>query len=176
MRLVPLDPSASDALAAFLRAIPEGERRWFKEDVLDPAVVDSWTRDGNPRIIALEADDRVIAYGAVERGRGWSAHVGEITVMVAPSARRSGIGTQVARHVLVEALRAGLVKVVVEVVADQYSAIAMFRLLGFEPEAMLRDHVRDRDGRLRDLMLLAHPVADNWGIMAAIGVDSALLQ
>ena len=75
---------------------------------------------------------------------------------------------------LLEALRAGLRKVVVEVVADEHSAIALFRRLGFEPEALLRDHIRDRDGRLRDLVLLAHPVEDNWGIMAATGVEAAV--
>ena len=39
---------------------------------------------------------------------------------------------------------------VVEVVADQDSTIALFRSHGFDPEALLRDHVRDRSGELRD--------------------------
>ena len=174
MRLVRLEPSAGDRLAAFLRLIPEGERRWFKEDVLDPGVVEAWTRDDNKRVLVTARHDRVVAYGAVEPGRGWSGHVGVITVIVAPEARRAGVGTRLARHMLLEALRAGLRKVVVEVIADEHSAIALFRRLGFEPEALLRDHIRDRDGRLRDLVLLAHPVEDNWGIMAATGVEAAV--
>jgi ribosomal protein S18 acetylase RimI-like enzyme len=101
--------------------------------------------------------------------------VGEIVVMVADDARRQGLGTRLAQHALLEALRVGLKKVVVEVVADERSAIAMFGRLGFEPEALLRDHVRDREGRLRDLMILAHPVEENWGVMAATGVEDALI-
>ena len=34
----------------------------------------------------------------------------------------------------------------------------MFRALGFDPEALLVDHVRDKAGELHDLMILAHTV------------------
>jgi RimJ/RimL family protein N-acetyltransferase len=67
-----------------------------------------------------------------------------------------------------------MTKVVVELVADETAAIAMFGRLGFEPEALLRGQVRDRDGGLRDLVVLAHPVEDNWGAMAATGVEDAV--
>jgi RimJ/RimL family protein N-acetyltransferase len=97
-----------------------------------------------------------------------------MTLMVDPQMRRRGVGREMARSVLVEALRLGLRKVVVEVVADQPSAEAMFRSMGFEPEAMLRDHIRDRGGQLRDLVVLSHPVEENWGVMAATGVEDAL--
>ncbi len=32
----------------------------------------------------------------------------------------------------------------------------MFRALGFDPEALLTGHVRNRSGELLDLMILAH--------------------
>jgi L-amino acid N-acyltransferase YncA len=163
------------ALRDFLARLPEGERRWFREDVLDPAVVEAWAADGHAiHLVDVDARGRVLAYGAVLPGRGWSSHVGELTLMVAADLRRQGLGTAMGRRLLVEALRVGLRKVVVEVVADQASAIAMFGLLGFEPEALLRDHVRDREGQLRDLMILAHRVSENWAVMAATGVEDAL--
>ena len=46
--------------------------------------------------------------------------------------------------------------------------------LGFRAEGLLRDHVRDRDGNLRDLVLLSHPVADQWSAMETAGIDDAL--
>jgi len=46
----------------------------------------------------------------------------------------------------------------------------MFRALGFDPEALLADHVRDRSGQLRDLMVLAHSVDDQWASMVTAGV------
>ncbi|MGB0094784.1 MAG: hypothetical protein WBP81_19905 [Solirubrobacteraceae bacterium] len=44
----------------------------------------------------------------------------------------------------------------------------MFRSLGFDPDALLSDHVRDQAGALRDLMLLSsHSVQKQWSSMRA---------
>lgn len=59
--------------------------------------------------------------------------------------------------------------------ADQVAAIGMFEALGFEPEALLRDHVRDRRGALRDLVVLPHLVEGTWSGMATAGFEEALL-
>jgi RimJ/RimL family protein N-acetyltransferase len=71
---------------------------------------------------------------------------------------------------VLEALELGLDKMVVEVIAVQEPTIAMFRSLGFEPEALLTDHVRDRNGDLRDLMVLSHSVQEQWSAMIMAGV------
>jgi ribosomal protein S18 acetylase RimI-like enzyme len=80
-----------------------------------------------------------------------------------------------ARHALQLALRRGLEKVIVEVIATQQSAIAMFSGLGFDIEAILHDHIRDRQGRLQDVVILAHNVAEQYSAMAAAGIDADLL-
>ena len=105
---------------------------------------------------------------------GWSDHVGEIRLVVHPAHRRAGLGRALARHALVQAVDAGLRKLVVELVADQEHAIAMFTALGFTGEALLRDHIRDRDGRLRDLVVLAHYVDETWAAMATIGLQEEI--
>ena len=73
-----------------------------------------------------------------------------------------------------EALNLGLAKLVVEVIADQEALVAMFRALGFEPEALLADHVRVRSGELRDLLVLAHLVEQQWASMAMAGIVESL--
>jgi len=50
----------------------------------------------------------------------------------------------------------------------------MFEALGFEPEALLRDHVRDKSGELHDLVVLAHQVEGTWSAMATAGLEEAL--
>ena len=65
-------------------------------------------------------------------------------------------------------------KLVVEVIADQASLIAMFRSLGFEPEALLTDHVHDRSGEMRDLIVLANSVDEQFAAMATAGVSDQL--
>jgi hypothetical protein len=47
--------------------------------------------------------------------------------------------------------------------------------LGFEAEALLRDHVRDRGGRLHDLLILAHPLTERSAALATTGFGEALL-
>jgi hypothetical protein len=60
------------------------------------------------------------------------------------------------------------------VVADQEPTIAMFRSLGFDPEALLTNHVRDQQGALRDLMILAHTVEDQWSSLVVAGIADEL--
>ena len=154
--------------------MPESERTFFKEEVLDRPTVESWvTGDRGRRAIALE-DDRVVGYIAVLPLPGWSNHVGEVRLVVDPQRRGRGVGRALARWALLEALDCGLSKLSVEVVADQEGAVAMFGALGFHAEGLLRDHVRDHNGVPRDLILLAHPVADHWSALETTGIDEAL--
>jgi len=125
------------------------------------------------RWVAVDGDD-VTGYVAVRPLAGWSDHVGEVRLVVAPSHRGSGLGRELARRALTDAVDAGLSKLVVEVVAEQGAALALFTELGFTGEALLTDHIRDRTGQLRDLMVLAHHVGRTWAGMDAIGVVDEL--
>jgi ribosomal protein S18 acetylase RimI-like enzyme len=162
-----------DAMERFLQRIPEGDRTFFKENVDDPEVVDAWVRPGAARSIAVDGN-AVIGYVAVVPLQGWSSHVGEVRVIVDPERRGRGIGRALARRAVLQALELGLTKMVVEVVADQEPTIAMFRSYGFDPEALLKDHVRDAGGELRDLMILAHVVEESHAAMAAVGIAESL--
>jgi L-amino acid N-acyltransferase YncA len=171
----PVEAGDAAALSAFFARVPEGDRTFFKEDVLHGPTVAAWTEDRrNRRNLAVDPDGNVIGYVAVFPGVGWSSHVGELRVVVDPEARGRGLGRALARRGLTDALDLGLTKLVVEVVSDQTASIGLFQSLGFEAEALLRDHVRNRDGELRDLVVLAHSVEGLWSTMATLGVDDAV--
>jgi ribosomal protein S18 acetylase RimI-like enzyme len=173
--IVPLAAEHRDALLRFFQALPEGDRTFFKEAVTDADTVATWTSGEarGRRWIVLDGDD-IAGYVAVIPLTGWSDHVGEVRLVVAPSARGTGLGRDLARHALVQAVEAGLTKLVVEVVPDQGPALALFTALGFTGEALLRDQIRDRDGQLRDLLVLAHHVGETWSGMTAVGLADAL--
>ncbi|WP_100498251.1 GNAT family N-acetyltransferase [Geodermatophilus chilensis] len=174
--VTPLTEAHCEALLRFFADLPEGGRTFIREDVTDPDVVRGWAA-GSPgvdRWAAVDDGGRVLGYVAVLRLPGWSDHVGEVRLVVAPAGRGSGLGRQLARHAVVHALEAGLTKLVVEVVADQGPALALFAGLGFTGEALLVDHIRDRNGALRDLMVLAHHVGETWAGMDAVGLTEAL--
>lgn len=173
MEIRPIEPSDQEELKRFLDRIPEGDRTFFKEDVDDPAVLEAWVRPGAARCVAAEGAT-VVGWVSVVPLHGWSRHVGEVRLVVDPGHRGSGIGRALARRAVLDALELGLAKLVVEVVADQEPLIAMFRSLGFDPEALLADHVRDRNGQDRDLLVLAQAVEEQWAAMATAGIVDGL--
>ena len=176
MPVVALGPERCDALVRFFAALPEGDLTFIQEEVTDPETVRSWASGpaSGGRWVAVDGDDEVTGYVAVRPLPGWSDHVGEVRLVVAPSHRGSGLGRELARRALVEAVGAGLSKLVVEVVAEQGAALRLFAELGFTGEALLTDHIRDRSGQLRDLMVLAHHVGRTWSGMDTVGIADEL--
>lgn len=173
MEYRPIAPGDEPALARFFARIPEGDRTFLKEDVDDPQVIADWSAPGAARVIAIDGGE-VVGSVAVVPLHGWSSHVGEVRLVVDPEHRGRGIGRELARHAVLEAVELKLSKLMVEVISDQTALIAMFRTLGFEPEALLADHVRDRSGEVRDLMVLANDVESQFAAMAAAGITEQL--
>jgi ribosomal protein S18 acetylase RimI-like enzyme len=168
-----LEATDRDAVERFVGRVPEGDRTFFKEDVGAPGVLDAWTEPDMARAVAVE-DGEIVGYVAVVPLVGWSSHVGEVRVIVDPEWRGLGIGRALASRAVITAIELDLRKMVVEVVADQEPTIAMFRSLGFDPEALLTNHVCDQSGALRDLMILAHSAEEEWSSMVVAGITDAL--
>jgi ribosomal protein S18 acetylase RimI-like enzyme len=179
MTVVELGPDRCDALLRFFGNLPDGDLTFIKEEVTDPETVRSWATGKGPggRWVAVADggdDAEVTGYVAVRPLPGWSDHVGEVRLVVSPAHRGSGLGRELARRALVEAVGAGLTKLVVEVVAEQGAALALFTELGFTGEALLVEHIRDRSGQLRDLLVLAHHVRKTWEEMDTVGIADDL--
>lgn len=168
-----LTPEDLDGVTRFIRALPEGDLTFFKED-FDDATIQRWCSDERaPRWVICD-DDGIQAMLSLEPGVLWSAHVGEVRMVVGTAFRGRGLGRQLARVGLAEGVRLGMRKIVVEVAADKESDIGMFTAIGFTAEALMKDHICDHDGRLHDLVLLSHDVADVAGSMSAIGLGGEL--
>jgi ribosomal protein S18 acetylase RimI-like enzyme len=177
MAVVPLGPERCDALLQFFAALPDGDLTFIREEATDPDTVRSWASGpaaGGRWVATDDGSDEVTGYVAVRPLPGWSDHVGDVRLVVAPARRGAGLGRELARRAVAEAIGAGLTKLVVEIVAEQGAALALFTELGFTGEALLTDHIRDRSGQLRDLMVLAHHVRDTWAGMDAVGVAEDL--
>jgi len=173
MDIRPIEPGDEAALIRFFERIPESDRTFLKEDVADPAVLAAWARPEAARAIAVDGGE-VVGSVAVVPLHGWSSHVGEVRLVVDPEHRGHGVGRALAQRAVHDAVDMSLTKLVVEVIADQEALIGMFRALGFEPEALLADHVRDRTGAVRDLMVLANSVESQFASMSAAGIVDSL--
>jgi RimJ/RimL family protein N-acetyltransferase len=62
----------------------------------------------------------------------------------------------------------------VQMTVDQQAAIALFESLGFKAEALLRDHVRDVNGKTHDIVVLGHNIARVQAQLEAYGVPGAV--
>ena len=173
MEIRPIEPGDRPALSRFFERIPESDRTFLKEDVDDPRVLEEWVQPEAARAIAVDGAE-VVGSVAVVSLHGWSSHVGEVRLVVDPGHRGRGSDVGSARQAVLDAVDIGLTKLVVEVISDQGALIAMFRSIGFEPEALLTDHVRDREGEMRDLVVLADSVDAQFAALSAAGVTEQL--
>jgi L-amino acid N-acyltransferase YncA len=171
----PLAAADAKGLLEFYRSLPEEDRLFLKDDVTKP----DWSR----RFVAAVESGEVVSLVAERGGKvvaeatlyhplhGWSRHVGEIRVSVAPTLRRDGLGTTLARELVKVATRTGVEKMVIEVVENQVGARKMFRKLGFRQEAVLHGHVKDITGAKRNLILASSDVSHIWDAMEALVAD-----
>ncbi len=176
MDLRPIGPDDLELITEFFLRVPERDRTFFNEDVLDPEVVQSFLhpRDGDLRLVLRDDDGMVVGWLALFGGVGWSHHVARIGLVVDPEARGRGFGKQLAREGLLRGLQAGYSKLVVEIISEERPAIGMFQAIGFQIEALLLDHVSDLAGEVHDLVVLTHHAEQGSGDLEAIGLEREL--
>lgn len=167
--------SDDDAVAVheFFASLTQEDRTYVWDDVADQAVTQRWVSDSQRHAMVAEQDGRIAAFAALKPQTDWSGHVAELVLVVGEWARRQGHGRQLAQAMLLGALEQGFTKVSVRVSTERPGAIAMFQGIGFQAEALLRDHLREPEsGELHDLIILSHFVEETYSQMMAAGMDS----
>ena len=169
-----IGPEDAELLSGFLEGLPEGDRTFFKEDIDAPAI-ERWCQDERAARWMLVGDDGSSqAFLAIIPGVAWSAHVGELRLSVGAEHRRRGIGRRLAQLAVTEGVRMGLRKLMVEVVADKEGDLAMFTAIGFEAEALLKDHICDRAGTRRHQLQQSHYVDHDSQKKSPSGLELAV--
>jgi L-amino acid N-acyltransferase YncA len=170
-------PGDKAAILAFARALPAHDLLFLRRDITTEPAVDSWLRGiAGGSIVTVLGDQggKIVGYGTVHRNEiQWSAHVAELRVMVAESMRGKGLGRVLTQESFALAVGMGVEKMVAQMTLDQKGAIATFEGLGFRPEALLRDQVKDREGKKHDLLVLSVEVARFEAQQRAYGVNEA---
>lgn len=151
------------AMIAFAQQMPEHDLLFLGRDLKHPRVVAAWVEAMTAGYIdglVAEEDGKLVGTAAlVCDPLGWSAHVGEVRLLVAPSRRGAGVGRDLLEGIYVIARERRLAKLVANMTPDQIGSVMLFESLGFRAEALLRDHVRDSDGRPHDLAILSADIA-----------------
>lgn len=156
--------SADDGprILRFARALPPHDLLFLLRDISQEKNVERWLEDvldgANCTVLALEGD-AVVGYGSLIRSQqDWSLHVAEIRVLTAATARGLGLGQLLTREAFQIALELGVEKISARMTLDQAGARHVFEGMGFRPEAVLHDEVKDKSGKKHDLLVMANDV------------------
>ena len=146
-----------DNVLEFARGLSHDDLLFLRSNITDPDVVDNWLTDiTDGRSITILAYDRgaLIGDGTLHHSfTTWTRHIGEIRLLIDEGGRGRGLGRVLAEEIYAVANILGLRMLTAQMTFDQHAAIAIFRRLGFQREAVLRDYVVDTDGGTRDLLV-----------------------
>jgi GNAT superfamily N-acetyltransferase len=170
----PYSAQAEGAVLEFARSVSAEDRNFLKEDAADPGVLHAWSNPSSVQRFLAWSDDKVDGYVALHPLRGWCDHVAEMRVLVASEARGHGIGQLLVHQAIAAAVQSGIAKVVTEVIAEHDQTVGMLQANGFVPEALLVDHVRDRTGHLRDLLVMTCRTDEMVDQLTVVGFEEAL--
>jgi len=165
----PLKPEDEQGLLKFFARIPEEERWFLRRNLADPAVMHEWIHDLDvSRVIALvairEDDGTIIASLGIHRRESESlAHVAHLRIQVDPSYRHQRLGTWMLLDAIKLAMNMGIEKLVAEFVSGiEEPALNAAIKLDFFQQAVLRDYVKDRNGRCHDLIIMIKTFHKEW--------------
>ncbi|MFN2098637.1 N-acetyltransferase family protein [Altererythrobacter sp. MF3-039] len=166
-----------NTVLAFAAALPAHDLLFLRRDITQTKVVEAWiaaTEAGAFTTLLAEHEGAVVGCIALYTDPlSWSPHVGELRVLVADEVRKHGLGRWLVEQGFRIALDKGLSKLTAQMTIDQKAAITVFEELGFRGEALLKDQVRDADGKMHDLVVLACDVANASARIEAYGIGES---
>ena len=166
------------AVLAFARELPPHDLLFLPRDITHPKVLAAWTqeieRGAMTTLLALRGASVVGCATIARDPLSWSPHVGELRVVVSVAMRGRGLGRVLLEDAFALAVEMGVQKMIAHMTTDQAGAIAVFETMGYRGEALLRDHVKDRDGAKHDIVILSHDVAAFAARMDAYGMGEAV--
>jgi RimJ/RimL family protein N-acetyltransferase len=167
------------AVLHFAQRLPAHDLLFLPRNISEPKVLSAWINEierGAIQSLLAVKDGMVVGCGTLVRDpHSWSPHVGEIRMVVSSDVRGQGVGRALSQETFALALGGtGIDKLSVQMTVDQQAAIALFESLGFKAEALLRDHVRDVDGKKHDIVVLGHNIAQFQAQLEAYGLPDAV--
>ncbi len=163
------------ALKEFFLSLPPEERVNFRDDVTDPEVVHEWSINIDlNRVIPLMAwyEDKVVANWTLHhREHGWTRHHGHVRGIVHPKWRGKGLATLMVRELLGFANQINIERVVIELVEPQTDLLQRYQKIGFKIDAVLKNWVKDFDGRYNDIHILSMNLEPAWKKMEELVMD-----
>ncbi len=162
----PLEDDDLDRSFTFFQALPPEDLTFLRRDVTKRDVVAHRIKEikwGRLKCVVATVGDEIVADGSLEASEhSWRRHQGELRLIVGKAYQRKGLGVLMARELYSLAAAEKMEEIVVRMMRPQKGAQAIFRRLGFHDEIVLPDYVKDRNGKLQDLVVMRCDLRALW--------------
>ena len=154
----PLIKEDEKALHNYFLKLPSEEVARLKDDITDPGLISKWIFDLDYDVVlplvALD-NDRIVANGTLKfNSVGWRKHQGEIRATVDPEYREKGLSTILIENLIEIAKKMGLEQLTAELAPTFDEAYFLFEKLGFKEASVLKNFIKDQEGRYEDLVVM----------------------
>jgi L-amino acid N-acyltransferase YncA len=158
LNIRPLIKDDEKALHSYFLKLPAEEVARLKDDITDPALISKWIFDLDyDTVLPLVAidQDRIVANGTLKFNPiGWRKHQGEIRATVDPAYREKGLSTLLIENLIEIAKMMGLEQLTAELAPTLDEAYFLFEKMGFKEAAVLKNFIKDQEGRYEDLVVM----------------------
>ena len=165
--LRPLIVGDERLLLGMFQRLSEDDLWFLNHELTGRDLIDDWVRNLDPdRVMSIVAllEGNIIANAALMMKRyGAKSHIGKVRISVDPAFREKGLGTWMLLDLVNLAMARGLRMLVMRLAQDRDVYIFRgVRRLGFIQEALLKDHVLDREGNPHNLIIMTKRLPGEW--------------
>lgn len=148
------------AVLNFARSLNPDDLLFLRSNITEEPAVRAWAANvaaGRTLTVLAWDGEKVAGYASLHLNEAnWMRHLAEIRMLAGSAYRGTGLGRILAHEMYRAGRDLGLKRLSAQMTLDQPGARATFERLGFKAEALLTDWVMARDGRTRDLLVMAY--------------------
>ncbi len=155
--LRPMVMDDESRLLEFYSAVGEGDLRYLRHNVKDPAVIRDWSEHLDYcKVLPMLAfaKELIVGCASLHFYEGPRRHIGEVRLFLAKDYRKCGLGVKMIRALIEMARKQGLGILMAEIVADETKMIKSFKTMGFKVQTTLDDFFMLPDGDSRDVVMM----------------------
>ncbi|MEM7467335.1 MAG: GNAT family protein [Pseudomonadota bacterium] len=176
-RLRKMQETDGEEIMKFAATLPPHDLLYMRRDITREQGVARWiagSQEGRIHsLIAENSTGDMVGYSTIHQDDlDWTKHVADLRVALATTERGTGLGRLLIREAFNIALSLNVSRVTAHMTPDQIASRNLFQELGFQNEALLKDHVCDREEKLHDLLIMACNVETFLATRQAFGVGA----
>lgn len=154
----PIGKRDETRLRKFLLRVPEEERLFIKQPLVNPAVVRNWCRnpdfERNLPLLMLHGQKVIGEATLHQRFGGWKRHIGLISLLTDPNYRGLNVSKILVSKLIEIARSCGLRRLEAEINGERKIALQVLAQLGFSKLMQLPDYVLDMQAVTHDFVLM----------------------